>query len=433
MSAGPPAARDQRPLRWALIALCVTEIVSWGVLYYAFPVALASISKATGWSSTAATAAFSAGLVISAGTGIPVGKVLDRHGPRVVMTTGSIVAIPALVIIALAPTLPVFFAGWLLAGVAMACVFYQPAFAALTRWYGPLRVRALTTLTLAAGLSSTLFAPTTDALLQHLDWRTTYLVLTGVLAIITIPAHAIFLTPAWTRPEHHAHLQQQTSSDVRNILCSRGFLLLCGCLTITAFGLYAASLTLIPLLTGRGLSPTLAAVALGLLGVGQLVGRIGYGPLSRRTSPATRTALIVAAAALSVAALAVVPGPAAVLIALAVLIGATRGATTLLQATIIADNWGTTHYAVLAGFFTAPIMIATALAPWAGTALASTIGSYPTTFAVLAALIAAAVLLPHFGQELRRGDRSSEGNDRSRCGTRPSRAAFTADNFPGAG
>lgn len=398
MTVGPPHLRGQRPLRWALIALCVTEVVSWGVLYYAFPVALASITADTGWSPTAATAAFSAGLVISAGVGIPVGRLLDRRGPRVVMTTGSIIAVPALVIIALAPTLPVFFAGWLLAGVAMACVFYQPAFAALTRWYGQHRVRALTALTLVAGLSSTLFAPATDALLHHLDWRTTYLLLTGVLAVITIPAHLIFLTPAWARPEHHPH---QTLANMRNILRSRGFLLLCGSLTITAFGLYAASLTLIPLLTGRGLSPTLAAVALGLLGAGQLLGRIGYGPLSRRTSPATRTTLIVAAAALSVAALAVVPGPAAVLIALAVLVGATRGATTLLQATIIADNWGTTHYATLAGFFAAPIMIATALAPWAGTALATTIGSYPVTFAVLAALIAAAVLLLHLGRKHR--------------------------------
>jgi len=88
-----------------------------------------------------------------------------------------------------------------------------------------------------------------------------------------------------------------------------------------------------------------------------------------------------------------VPGPAAALIALAILVGATRGATTLLQATIVADNWGTTHYATLAGFFAAPITIATAIAPWAGTALATGIGSYPVTFAVLAVLIAAAAVL----------------------------------------
>ncbi|MCV7179204.1 MFS transporter, partial [Mycolicibacterium sphagni] len=65
----PSAARG---LRWVLLALCVTEITSWGVLYYAFTVLSPQISADTGWSAPAVTAAFSAGLVTSALVGIPV-------------------------------------------------------------------------------------------------------------------------------------------------------------------------------------------------------------------------------------------------------------------------------------------------------------------------------------------------------------------------
>ena len=57
-----------------------------------------------------------------------------------------------------------FFVGWVLVGAAMGAVLYPPAFAALTRWYGPDPVRALTVLTLAGGLASTVFAPLTAAL-----------------------------------------------------------------------------------------------------------------------------------------------------------------------------------------------------------------------------------------------------------------------------
>ena len=57
-----------------------------------------------------------------------------------------------------------FVAAWIAAGVAMGAVLYQPAFAALTRWYGPRHVGALTILTLVAGLASTVFAPLTAAL-----------------------------------------------------------------------------------------------------------------------------------------------------------------------------------------------------------------------------------------------------------------------------
>ncbi len=154
-----------------LAVLCVTEITSWGVLYYALPVLALAIAGDTGWPVAAVTGAFSAGLVVSALAGIPLGRLLDRIGPRPVMTAGSLLAVPAVVVIATAATYPVFVAGWLLAGVAMSGTLYPPAFAALTRWWGPRRLQALTGLTLLAGLASTVFAPLTAALLGGLGWR----------------------------------------------------------------------------------------------------------------------------------------------------------------------------------------------------------------------------------------------------------------------
>jgi MFS family permease len=391
--AGAPApltgARAHSPRR-ALIGLCVTQVTSWGVLYYAFPVALASITADTGWSATAATAAFSAGLVVSALAGIPVGRWLDRYGPRRVMTAGSVLAVPATVGIALAPTYPAFLAAWLVAGVAMAAVFYQAAFAALTRWYRDRRVQALTALTLVAGLASTLFAPLTNALVEVLDWRGTYLVLAAVLATVTIPLHALTLTAPWVPEDHQGALvHRRVPREVR----SGEFLALSAALTLTAFGLYATSLTVIPLLTGRGFSASLAATTLGLLGAGQLLGRLVYGPLSTRTTPTGRTVALIGSSALAMGILGVLTGPPAALIAAAVALGAVRGACTLLQATAVADRWGTARYGTLSGFFAAPITAATALAPWAGTALAEAIGSYATAFGLLAGVVVVAAVL----------------------------------------
>ena len=380
----------RRPPRRALAALCVTEVVSWGVLYYAFPVALSELTADTGWSATSATAAFSAGLVVSALAGVPVGRELDRVGPRRVMTAGSVLAAPAIAAVALAPGYWWFLAAWLVVGVAMAAVFYQAAFAALTQWYGPDRVRALTALTLVAGLSSTVFAPLTAALLGQLSWRATYMVLAALLAVVTIPLHAVALTPPWPNAVATSAGAERVRPPIGPVVRSPAFLLLAGALTLTAFGLYAASLTLIPLLTGRGLSAPLAATTLGLLGAGQLLGRVGFAPLTARTTPTARTVGIVAVSAVAIALLAVVPGPPAVLVLLAVLAGAVRGAGTLLQATVVADRWGTTSYGALSGVFAAPITGAAAVAPWAGTALAEAVGSYPLMFGVLAALVAVA-------------------------------------------
>jgi MFS family permease len=89
----------------------------------------------------------------------------------------------------------------------------------------------------------------------------------------------------------------------------------------------------------------------------------------------------------------VLPGPAALLIGVAILAGAARGVFTLLQATAITDRWGTAHYGRLNGILTAPALMATALAPWAGAELAPLLGGYPPVFAVLAGLAALAAAL----------------------------------------
>ena len=99
--------------------------------------------------------------------------------------------------VALAPDLAVFYAGWVVTGAAMAGTLYPPAFAALTHWGGVRRVRALTTLTLVAGLASTVFAPLASALDDLLGWRLAYLVLLAGLVVVTVPLHWWGLDHPW--------------------------------------------------------------------------------------------------------------------------------------------------------------------------------------------------------------------------------------------
>ena len=374
--------------RGVLPALCVTQITSWGVVYYAFPVLNSRITEDTSWSPTATTAAFSAALLVSAAVGIPVGRVLDHRGPRAVMTTGSVLGTLALLLIATAPNLALFAAGWLLAGVAMAATFYPPAFASLTRWWGPDRVRALTVVTLAGGLASTVFAPLTAALAEHLSWRATYLVLAVILAVVTIPAHALALRAPWPPAEPAPAVTGGTP-----VVRSRPFLLLAVVFTLSGFAMYAVVIGLVPLLQERGASTTAAAWALGLGGAGQTLGRTLYASLAARTTVTVRTATLITLGGVTTAGLALVPGPVPLLVVLAVLAGVVRGNLTLLQATAVTDRWGTTHYGRLSALLTAPASVAGALAPWAGAALAGPLGGYDALFLALAGSSLAAAAL----------------------------------------
>ncbi|MBT2456818.1 MFS transporter [Streptomyces sp. ISL-86] len=386
---GATSGTGDRPRpRAVLPALCATQITSWGIVYYAFPVLLPRLTAATGWSANGATAAFSLALLISAVAGIPIGRILDHRGPRAVMTAGSVLGTLALLVIAAAPNLAVFTAGWMLAGVAMAATFYPPAFAALTRWWGPDRVRALTIVTLVGGLASTVFAPLTAVLAEHLSWRTTYAVLAVILATVTIPAHALALRAPWPPAQPAPPAIERTP-----VTRSRPFLLLTAAFTLSGFAMYAVVMSLIPLLTERGADATTAAWALGLGGAGQTLGRTLYTGLSARTSVTTRTVTLITLGGATTATLALIPGPMPLLVVLAVVAGVVRGNLTLLQATAVTDRWGTTHYGRLSGLLGAPAHIAAALTPWASAALAAPLGGYPHLFAALATLSVAAACL----------------------------------------
>ncbi|MGW6917902.1 MFS transporter [Kitasatospora sp. NPDC054939] len=392
------AATEPKERSWpraVLPALCVTQITGWGILYYAFPVLLPRITADTGWTTARATAAFSAALLVSAVVGIPIGRAIDRRGPRAVMTLGSLAGATALVAVALAPNLPVFFAAWLLAGTAMAATFYQPAFAALTRWHHPDHIRALTIVTLAGGLASTVFAPITAALAEHHHWRTVYLLLAATLAAVTVPLHALALRHPWP-PVTPTRSTGQDAAPVANPARTRPFILLGAAFTLSGFAMYAVVFGLIPLLTARGASPATAAWALGLGGLGQTLGRTLYATLARRLPVTARTTVLITAGGATTALLALIPGPIPVLAAVAVLAGTVRGNLTLLHATAVTDRWGTSAYGRLSALLGAPATVAGALAPWAVAALAPTLGGYPRLFALLAAVSAASALLGLF-------------------------------------
>jgi MFS family permease len=389
-----PASRIDAPLpsahelRRVLVALCITQITGWGVLYYAFPVMLTDVTRDTGWSNGTALGAFSVGLLASAIAAPVVGRLIDRHGPRPVMTAGSVLGVVSLLAVAVARPLGLFFVAWILVGLAQSAVLYPPAFAALTRWYGPRRVQAITTVTLVGGLASTAFAPLTALLLHAMSWRQACVVLAIILGAVTIPLHAGLLTPAWhrSRPQHSSADRAAASRSIRRTARSRPFVLFVVALTLAGFGMFGATLNLIPLLADRGIGTGTASVIFGLVGVGQLAGRFFYPALSRHSSPHRRTAAVLATGAVAVAVLGLITGSVAALIAVAIWAGAARGTYTLLQATGVSDRWGTANFGSLNGIASAPPSAAMVAAPAGGAALAELLNGYPAGYLVLAGL-----------------------------------------------
>lgn len=388
---------DRATLRRVVAVLCISEIVSWGVLFYAFPVLATEIAADEGWPLTRLVAAFTVAQLVAAASGVWVGRHLDRHGPRRIMTAGSALGVVSILCLASAPSFAWFAASWVLAGCAMSATLYPPAFAAITHLAGDeQRVRALTIVTLVAGFASTVFAPLTAVLAGLGSWRSAYLWLIIPLCL-TIPLHWRGLVTPW-QPRSAADQPpdvgpRQPGDRADQVVRQPAFLLLVAAMTLAGFCVYAVVVNFVPLLTESGISTTEAAVALGIGGAGQVAGRLFYGPVMTRLTPAHKTASTLAAATVTTAGLAVVHDPLIAVCLISFAAGIARGIFTLIQATAVSDRWGVAGYGARSGILSAGTTGAAAFAPWIGAATAAALGSYQAAFLVLAACSALAAVM----------------------------------------
>jgi MFS family permease len=96
-------------------SLGLTQIISWGALYYSIAVLGASMREELGLSAAALFGAYSLSLLLSALAAPLTGRAIDRYGGRLVMSVGSVTAALALFAIAHAHSAIALYAAWALA------------------------------------------------------------------------------------------------------------------------------------------------------------------------------------------------------------------------------------------------------------------------------------------------------------------------------
>jgi MFS family permease len=385
------AAAPLRSRAWGIVAaLSVTETVSWGILYYAFAVFLIPMQHELRCGTAELTGAFSVALLVSGVAGVAVGRHLDRHSPRALMTLGSIAAGALVLAWSQVDSLVGLYAVWTAIGLVMAAVLYEPAFTVLAKQFHEpeQRRRAMTAMTLVAALASFIFMPLTQALIEARGWRDALVILAVVLAAVTVPLHGLVLRPAQPRPL--ARGQDGRSIAARDALRTAPFWLLSGAFFLASVTSVAVAVHAIPFLIQQGHSPAFAAFAVGLIGVSQIPGRLLFAPIAARLPRPAATASVFALIAIGVA-LIVSAGGTGVVVGLVVL-GMGNGMATLARAIAIADLYGAGSYGTIASVAASMTTASRAIAPVAAALYAGLLG-YPALLWTLTALAATAALL----------------------------------------
>lgn len=387
---------------WIMLTLlAVGQVTSWGILYYSFPVFLTPMRTELGWSTTALTGAYSVALLLSGFAAVPVGRWLDRHGPRAIMTAGSVSACLLVFAWAMVDSLWGFYLIWAGIGITMAAVLYEPAFQVVAVWFSRRRAAALTLLTFIGGFASVIYLPLANSLMTRLGWRDALVALALVQLAGTLPIHALALRRAPSdiglgpdgdplRHDAPAIARRRSAPAVSVALRSALFRWLATSFVLATTATMAITIHLIPYLVEQGYSASFAAGAAGLIGVFALPGRLIFTPLGSRVERRYVTALMFVLQTLALLVLIAASSRLAVL-AFVVLFGAGFGAITPARAALVAELFGTEHYGSLNGVLALAITLSRAIAPVGAGVLAGWAG-YTSTLWSLVALSAIAAI-----------------------------------------
>ncbi|WP_406044272.1 MFS transporter [Micromonospora sp. NBC_00898] len=396
MSADPTVG-GHRVHGWRIVAaLAVTQTVGYGTLYYAYAVLLRPMATALDASTTAVTGALTASVLSGALMAVPVGRWLDRRGGRALMTVGSLSATTLLLAWSRIDTLGQLYAVMIGIGVTGAMVLYDPAFAVIVTWFdADQRGTALLAVTIVAGFASTIFLPLTGVLVANLGWRGALLVLAAIHGLVTVPLHALVVrrrpaaprTPAASvaapDPARRRALVRAATRDARFRVLVVAFV---------AHGAATSTMTvhLVGFLVSRGHPATFAATAAGLLGILSVTGRLVLTGARRRLRVTTVVAVIFAIQATAALALPWLAGTRAGAVVGIVGFGLGFGVASLATPALLADRYGTTAYASIAGRMAASVTVAKAAAPLGAAAVPHSAGGYRLLLGMVAGCCAIA-------------------------------------------
>lgn len=369
-------------------ALGVVQILTWGTSYYLLAVLAQPIATDTGWALQWVVGSLSLGLVVAGLAAPRVGALIGARGGRPVLMAGCALLALGLLILSLAPNLPVFAIGWGVMGAGMAASLYDAAFAALGRIHGAAARRPITTLTLWGGFASTVCWPLSAFLVGHLGWRGTCLAYALVQAAVCVPLLAVALPRASEAPAGGAPAAQRETS------LRRGewplFLLLAAIVTVAGTIAAVVSVQLLALLQAQGQGLGAAVAAGTVIGPAQVFARVVERTAGGRHHPLWTMGGAVTLTAGGLALLA--SGFPLMAVALAAY-GAGNGLFSIAKGAVPLAIFGHERYPALMGRLARPGFLAQAMAPLVAAHLLATLGASAVLVALMALAAANVALL----------------------------------------
>jgi len=380
---------DKATFRQIVWPFAIAETIVWAAMYYSFPALLLEWERDLGWSKTELAGAFTSGLIVSAILAPVMGRLIDHGYGRYVFMGCMMLGAVLLCVLSRITEIWQFYAVWIGLGVAMSGALYEACFAIITRSFGVDAKRAITLVTLVAGLAGTVSFPSAHALVEIMGWRYTVIVFAGAMIFVAGPLIWIGCRAADRMAEGRANVPSHKAQQALQVVKTVTFWALALAFAMLATHHAMIVTHILPMFDERGIPKEAAVLAASMLGPMQVAGRLAMMAAERHVS----TMIIASGCFIAVGgASAALFGTAAIpsLIVLFVLLqGAGNGVVSIVRPVLVATLLSRRNFGVISGL--------TAVAFMAGSAFGPTIGSLIWEAGGYDLVISVAIVMPVIG------------------------------------
>ena len=230
--------------------------------------------------------AFSLSTILQGVVAIPVGKLTDRYGPRMVMTVFAFfLGLGYLLMSQVNSIWQLYLFYGVLIGIGTGAPFVSLS-STIARWF--VKRRALMTGIVMAGigLGAIIVPPIASWLISNYEWRTAYLILGGTVLVLTLLATQFLRrdpTKVGQMPDGQQETEQQQSQietkglSLKEAIGTKQLCIVCSMWLCFGFCLFSIMVHVVPHATDVGISPAGAANIVAIIGMLSIVGKVGMG------------------------------------------------------------------------------------------------------------------------------------------------------------
>ncbi len=243
-------------------------------------------------------------------TQIPIGLLLDKVGPRKMMTLLSLLGIIGAFVFSVADSLSMGLIGRILLGIGMACNL-MGTFKLLTTWFEPLIFATLSGLVISVGTMGNIVATTPLVMLvEEMGWRQSFQLIAGINLVLTLILFMVVRDRPGLSSGAPAGIEssisfRQAFSNLATLLKDRDYWII-SLATFVRYGTFAAFQALWAgpfLMEAMGYSAVKTGNLILLMTVGIIMGSPFWGALSDRVFKTRKWIIVFCLAALAVIAL----------------------------------------------------------------------------------------------------------------------------------